>query len=61
MPGISLLWLACPHAHAGRATKAVAIRLDITVVLRERFAGNIPVTLELEELGNIYPDVTSPE
>jgi hypothetical protein len=31
------------------------------VVLLERFARNIPVTLELEEVGNIYPDVTAPE
>jgi hypothetical protein len=61
MPGISLPGLACPHVHAGTAIRATASTRNIDVFLVERFAGNILVTLELEELGNIYPDVTSPE
>src|SRR5271163_1936062 len=59
MPGISPLWLACPHVHAGRAMSATAITLNIDVILLERFSRNILVTPELEEVGNIYPDVTS--
>ena len=61
MPGMSLLWLACPHVHTGTAIRATATTRNIDVVLPERFAKNILVTLELEEVGNIYPDVTSPE
>jgi hypothetical protein len=41
-------------------TRAMA-SMHKDVVLPERFARNISVTLELEEVGNIYPDVTSLE